>query len=580
MLSYTNPCSAADEGLADDMPRGPYDMLLPRPKHAGQRPGRLDLRTGFAVLVEPLPGAEGLPDGALAHAERSVLRAVARLGLLAGRLRDDAYPVPLRVRVGRRADDPTGTAHTLDVTPEGITIEATDLESVSHALTTLAQLLPPSALRAAGLGVPGPPDAVLDVPCGRVEDSPRYPWRGGMLDVVRHFAPKRTILRYIDLLAAHRFNRLHLHLTDDQGWRIASERFPRLAEVGGWRPSTRLGPDGEHDRTPHGGSYSLADLREIAHYGRERGVVVVPEIDVPGHTSALRAAYPELGRPGVDHAVQDTVWAGGSSVSPTRQVVAFLTEVLDELCDAMQVPYVHLGGDECDMSWWAQDPAISEEMAEHGYSESAQMHAHLLRALASHLAARGVRAVVWDEGLVTGGVLEDTIIMAWRGERASSRAAETHDVVRSPLFPTYFNFDQSDDPREPRSEGGAITLDDVSAFAPAPAGWTDTQRSHVLGGQFQVWSEWVPDERRIDYLAFPRACALAEVLWSGGIEDRPAFHARLQHHLARLDALGVEYRPLDGPRPWQQGGEGVWKRTSTDTIGATRTWVESVADAP
>ncbi|KZM33711.1 beta-hexosaminidase [Oerskovia enterophila] len=579
MLSYTNPRSATDEGLADDMPRGPYDTLLPRPKRAGQRPGRLDLRPGVAVRVglrtEAAPVGAHLPDGTLAAAEQSVLRAVARLGLLAGNLRDDGPPVPLEVRVGRTATEPEGPAHTIDVAPEGVTIEATDLESVSHALTTLAQLLPPSALRGSGL-----PDTALDLPCGRVEDSPRYPWRGGMLDVVRHFAPKRTVLRYIDLLAAHRFNRMHLHLTDDQGWRIASERFPRLAEVGSWRPSTRLGPDGEHDRTPHGGRYSLADLREIARYGRERGVVVVPEIDVPGHTSALRAAYPELGRPGVDHTVQDTVWAGGSSVSPTRPVVTFLTEVLDELCDAMDVPYVHLGGDECDMSWWSEDPEISREMAEHGYTEPAQMHAHLLRALATHLSARGVRAIVWDEGMVTGGVLDDTIVMAWRGERASSRAAETHDVVRSPLFPTYFNFDQSDDPREPRSEGGAITLDDVAAFAPAPAGWTDAQRGHVLGGQFQVWSEWVPDERRIDYLAFPRACALAEVLWSGAIDDRPDFDARLRHHLARLDALGVEYRPLEGPHPWQQGGEGVWKRTSTDTIGATRTWVESVADAP
>ena len=311
-------------------------------------------------------------------------------------------------------DNAPSPGYVLDVSPDAVTITATDVEHAVHALTTLTQLLPPAALRADGL-----PAGPVPVPVGRVEDAPLYGWRGAMLDVVRHYAPPRTVLRYVDLLALHKFNRLHLHLTDDQGWRFDSERFPRLAEVGGWRPSTRLGPTGEPDHTPHGGVYSLADLAEIVRYARERGIDVVPEIDVPGHTSALRAAYPELGQPGVEHTVQDTVWAGGSSIRPTRDVAAFLVEVLDELVDATGVRYVHLGGDECDMSWWAGDPQVAAEMAEHGYTEPKQMHGHLLRTLAAHLAGRGVRAVVWDEGLLTGGVLPDTIVMAWRGEKAS-----------------------------------------------------------------------------------------------------------------------------------------------------------------
>jgi len=541
-----------------------YSTLLPRPAHSDTHDGHLDLTGGVVVRA------------AGPHDPRLVPRVARRLSDLGILVLPDGPAAPPGTAVTVSVVEGTPREwYRLTVSAAGITVEASDEQGVGHALTTFAQLLPTDALRVASRD-----RGAWSVPCGSVEDAPVHEWRGGMLDVARHFFPKRTVLRYIDLLAEHRFNRLHLHLTDDQGWRIASERFPRLASDASWRASTRLGPEGAHDDTPHGGCYTLADLTEIAEHGRSRGVVVVPEIDVPGHTSALRAAYPELGQAGVDHTVQDTVWAGGSSLSPTAPVVAFLSQVLDELCEAMDPPYVHLGGDECDMSWWEQDPAVAAEMAEHGYTQARQMHGHMLRSLAEHLRGRGVRALVWDEGYVTGGVLDDTIVMAWRGDAAASRAATTHDVVRSPLFPTYFNFDQSDDPAEPRSEGGPITVDDVAAFAPAPTGWTTEQRSHVLGGQFQVWTEWVPTEERLDYLVFPRAAVLAEVLWSGTPDDPRDLLRRLELHTGRLEALGVSFRPLAGPHPWQQGGTGVWRRTSSGTIEATRSWVESISEEP
>lgn len=550
-----------------------YENLLPRPTIAVAHDGCLDLGPGVTVRSA---GPES------AHLTAQATTELVRCGLTilgaAGPAKTPAHgasddgPVVVTVTVVADRDEEW---YRLTIAATGITIEVTGAPGLAHALTTFTQLLPTDALRLAG-----PSRGSWSVQCGTVEDSPVFPWRGGMLDVARHFFPKRTVLRYIDLLAAHRFNRLHLHLSDDQGWRIASERFPRLASDASWRASTRLGPEGEHDNTPHGGQYTLADLTEIAAYGRARGVVVVPEIDIPGHTSALRAAYPELGQPGVEHTIQDTVWAGGSSISPTEPVVAFLAEVLDELCGAMDPPYVHLGGDECDMSWWEADPAIAAEMATHGYTQAREMHGHMLRSLATHLRGRGVRTIVWDEGYVTGGVLDDTIVMAWRGDDAAARAATTHDVIRSPLFPTYFNFDQSEDPTEPRSEGGPITLDDVAAFAPAPADWTPTQRAHVLGGQFQVWTEWVPTEERIDYLVFPRAAVLAEVLWAGTPEDPADLFTRLEGHMGRLEALGVAYRPLDGPRPWQRGGTGVWQRTASGTIEETRRWVDSISEEP
>ncbi|MGW5362533.1 beta-N-acetylhexosaminidase [Actinopolymorpha pittospori] len=542
-----------------------YSSLLPRPSAVTPRPGScpLDARTEVRVTGS-------------AATERLVRGFVADLGLPEpGETSEPANTTQTSWFAATDTDDqqPAG-GYVLEVTDAGIEVRAGDYEGVHHALTTLRQLLPARIWRR------GAHPGGLTVPCGTVMDRPAYGWRGAMLDVARHFFPKRTVLRYIDLLAAHRFNRLHLHLSDDQGWRVESRRHPRLHSVGSWRPSTRLGPDGEPDGTPHGGYYTLEDLAEISAYARSRGITIVPEFDVPGHTSALRAAYPELGQPGSEPTVLDTVWAGGSSLSPTRPVVSFLQDVLEEILEYVDTPYVHLGGDECDMRWWSGDPVIGAEMAEHGYTDVKQMHGHFLRSLGEFLAGRGVRMVVWDEGFLTEGVLADTIVMAWRGHGVAGRAAESHDVVRAPLFPTYFNFDQSDLPEERRSEGGPITLSDVAAFAPAPQDWPERQRARILGGQFQIWTEWVPSERHLDYLAFPRACALAEVLWSGHVADLAEFEGRLAGHLERLDALGVEYRPLDGPHPWQTGGTGVWRRTKPGQIEETKKWVESISREP
>ncbi|WP_104088646.1 beta-N-acetylhexosaminidase [Arthrobacter sp. GMC3] len=551
-------CDAPHENVHDR-----YASLVPRPQSIEPGLGELELCAGFGLSVE------GPDSSAVAHAS---LRTLARHGLLGSP--DGSSPVRLSVRTGVTPEGAAYGGYRLEIETDGVEITATDAEAVVNAFTTLTQLLPASALRRDGL----PHGASVVLPVGVIEDAPAYPWRGAMLDVARHYQPPRTALRYIDLLAAHKFNRLHLHLTDDQGFRIISEAFPRLEEAAAWRPSTKLGPEGEPDNTPHGGIYTMADLAEIASYARERGIELVPEIDVPGHTSALRAAYPELGRPGEDHQIQDTVWAGGSSVSPARHTAEMLGALLEELVTATQVKYVHLGGDECDMSWWAGDPVIAAEMAEHGYTQPEQMHGHLLRTLAGRLATLGVRALVWDEAVLTGGVLEDTIVTAWRGDTAQARSARTQDVVRSPLYPTYFNFDQSDDESEPRSEGGPMTVEDVAKFEPIPSDWDAQQAGHVLGGQFQIWTEWVNSERKLDYLAFPRACALAEVLWSGPVSNVPELVGRIKSHLPRLDALGVEYRPFEGPKPWQAGGTGVWQRTARGTMDATRKWLDSVSD--
>jgi hexosaminidase len=448
------------------------------------------------------------------------------------------------------------------------------LDGIRHATQTLRQLLPDAAWRA----VP-PPGARWVVECGEVTDAPVLAWRGGMIDVARHFFAKHTLLRYVDLFAMHRLNRMHLHLTDDQGWRVESRRYPRLVEVASHRPHTQAGwyrEDVETDGTPHGGYYTLDDLAEVAAYAAERGVTVVPEVDLPGHASALLAAYPELGSG--KHTVRIGWGISTSVVKPVPASVRFIADILEELADAVPGRYVHLGGDECPLQdCWGTDPDVLRHQSELGYTEPVDLFGHFMRELAGVLTAHGRRMVVWDEAFVGGGLLADSVVAAWRGDGVARRAAAAgYDVVRCPVFPTYFDYSQSDHPDEPLSIGGPITLSDVARFAPVPDSWTDQERAHVLGAQFQTWTEYIPDVRHLDYMVFPRACAFAEVAWTG--RAAVDIEQRLPAHLSRLDAAGCRYRPLSGPLPWQAGGTGVRRRVGGTPMAKVRQHLEELAE--
>ncbi|GAA3091936.1 beta-N-acetylhexosaminidase [Streptosporangium carneum] len=449
-------------------------------------------------------------------------------------------------------------AYRLEVTGQGVRISAGDRSGAFYAGQTLRQLLPDGAFRTVARGG-------WSVPGCRVEDAPRLSWRGVHLDVARHFLPKREVLRMVDLMAVHKLNRLHLHLVDDQGWRVESRVAPRLHEVGSHRPRTIVGhheDDPVYDEIPHGGYYTLDDLAEISDYARARAVTIVPEIDVPGHASALLAAYPSLdaratdGRTPEPFTVLDRWGISPAIMSPLPSTVDFLIAVIDEILAALgETPYVHIGGDECVLDDWASSPEIMAFQAAQGLESLSDLHAWFLRRLADLLAERGSRAVVWDEAFVSGMLRADTIVMPWRGPGVAQRAAEAgHDVVQTPVFPLYLDYAEAASEEEPLAIGETTTVADVAAYEPAPGSWPAAARERVLGAQFQLWSERLPDARAVDYRAWPRGCALAEVVWSGLAGS--GFDARLERHLGRLDALGVEYRPLTGPRPWQLGGAG------------------------
>jgi hexosaminidase len=478
----------------------------------------------------------------------------------------------LAIRLDPGITEPEG--YRVRVAETGIELSASTLDGIRHAAQTLRQLLPDAAWRAAP-----PPGARWTVECGEVVDAPALAWRGGMIDVARHFFGKHTILRYVDLFAMHRLNRMHLHLTDDQGWRIESRRYPRLAEFASHRPHTQAGwfrEDPETDGTPHGGYYTLDDLAEIAAYAAERGVTVVPEIDLPGHASALLAAYPEFGSG--KHTVRIGWGISTSVVKPVPATIRFIADLLEELTDAVPGRYAHLGGDECPLhDCWGADEEVMRYRRELGFTEHVDLFGHFMRELGGALTAHGRRMVVWDEAFVGGGLLADSVVTAWRGDAVSRRAAAAgYDVVRCPVFPTYFDYGQSDHSDEPLSIGGPITLADVAGFAPVPESWTEQERAHVLGAQFQAWSEYIPDVSHLDYMVFPRACAFAEVAWTG----RPAedFEPRLAAHLSRLDAAGCRYRPLSGPLPWQVGGTGNRRRVGGTPIARVREHLDQLAE--
>ncbi|BDZ54422.1 beta-N-acetylhexosaminidase [Agromyces marinus] len=407
------------------------------------------------------------------------------------------------------------------------------------------------------------PRAPLDL-----DGDPRFGWRGVMLDVARRFRPLPELRRFIDLLAAHGLNVLQLHLTDDQGWRFEVRAYPRLAEVGGRRSASQVGhgPSATLDGVPHQGAYSQAELRELVAYAAARGIRLVPEIDVPGHAQSILAAHPEFGVGGVE-AVRARVaepWTrfgiSDEVLNVEESTVAFVCTVFDELCDVFDSDVVGIGGDEAQKRRWRDDPRTQELMAERGLADEDELQAWFLGRVAAHLAGRGRRVIGWDEMLEGADAAaavpplpSDAVVASWRGPVGAELGARLgHDVVLCPDLWTYFDYRQSDAAEEPIPVGTVLSLEDVAAFDPVPDSAPDGFAERVAGVQANVWTEHLDTRDRLDYAVFPRLGAFAEVAWNGGPLDWGSFATRLPAYLSWLAEQGVDYRPLEGPRPDQQ----------------------------
>ncbi|MFK4596098.1 beta-N-acetylhexosaminidase [Streptomyces pristinaespiralis] len=523
--------------------------VLPLPLSGETRNGGFVL--DGSTVIDAGPGTEG--------AER---RLRADLGAATG------LPLPpgagadgkaIRLRVDAADAGHLGPeGYRLDVDGDGITIHGGGAAGVFWGVQTLRQLLGPEAYRRAPLAA----DRRWEVPGTSVEDAPRFSWRGLMLDVSRHFMPKEGVLRYLDLLAAHKLNVFHFHLTDDQGWRIEIKRYPGLTEVGAWRSRTKYGHRASPlwDEAPHGGYYTQDDIREIVAYAAERHITVVPEIDIPGHSQAAIAAYPELGNTDVIDTTSLTVWDNWgitpNVLAPTDSTLRFYEGVLEEVLDLFPSTFVHIGGDECPKDQWRASTAAQARIKELGLADEDELQSWFIRHFDRWLTDRGRRLIGWDE-ILEGGLAPGAAVSSWRGYKGGIAAAEAgHDVVMCPEQQVYLDHRQAAGDDEPMPIGYVRTLEDVYRFEPVPPALAPEAAAHILGTQANVWTEVMQDSARVDYQVFPRLAAFAEVAWSAlppsAERDFAGFERRMTAHYARLDALGVHYRPPGGPLPWQR----------------------------
>jgi len=483
----------------------------------------------------------------------------------------------LPLQEGRELDDAAGDGIGLQLDPglgpeeyrlvsdgNGVLIEGGSAAGVFWGAQTLRQLLGPDAYRRAPL------DRVRTwaVPYLTIEDSPRFRWRGLMLDVARHFMPKEGVLRHLDLMAAHKLNVFHFHLTDDQGWRVEIKRYPRLTEAGSWRARTKIGHRASPlwEEKPHGGFYTQDDIREIVAYAAERHITVVPEIDVPGHSQAAIVAYPELGNTDVIDTTSLSVWddwgISANVLAPTDNTLRFYEGVLEELLELFPADagefsaFIHVGGDECLKDQWRRSPVAQARIKELGLADEDALQAWFIGHFDKWLTARGRRLIGWDE-ILEGGLADGAAVSSWRGYAGGVAAARAgHDVVMCPEQYVYLDHRQAGGEEEPVPIGYVRTLADVYRFEPVPSQLTAAEARHVLGTQANVWTEVMEDQARVDYQTYPRLSAFAEVAWSSlpapAERDFTDFERRMAVHYRRLDALGVGYRPPAGPLPWQQ----------------------------
>ncbi|MCH6547773.1 MAG: family 20 glycosylhydrolase [Gemmatimonadetes bacterium] len=433
-------------------------------------------------------------------------------------------------------------SYRLVITTSSVKITASEPAGVFYGLQTFDQLIPRDSVP-----LESEPDAtVWPIPAVTIEDSPRFRYRGMHLDVGRHVFPVEFIKKYIDLLAMYKMNTFHWHLTEDQGWRIEIKKYTRLTEVGALRSETILQQTFDPfigDGIPYGGFYTQEEVREIVEHARTRYVTVIPEIEMPGHSLAALAAYPEYACTEGPFEVA-TRWGVHPDIyCPKEETFAFLEDVLTEVMDLFPGTYIHIGGDEAPKTGWEQSPLAQQVIEREGLADEHELQSYFIQRIEKFLLAHGRRLIGWDE-ILEGGLAPEATVMSWRGMAGGIEAAQQgHDVIMTPTSHAYFDFYQGDPDHEPLAIGGYTPLEKVYAFEPVPDELTPDQAEHILGAQGNVWTEYMKTTDHVEYMVFPRALALAEVNWSPrNRRDWTSFTTRLQTHFQRLADIGVSYR--------------------------------------
>lgn len=428
----------------------------------------------------------------------------------------------------------------LEITPKRIVITAEQPKGFFYGLQSLLQLMPTEIY-----GSVREDNVKWNIPCCYIEDRPRYAYRGLMLDVGRHFYPVSFIKKFIELIALHKMNVFHWHLTDDQGWRIEIKKYPKLTQIGSQRKETMLGhySDQKYDGKPYGGFYTQDEIREVVKFAQEHFVTVIPEIEMPGHASAALAAYPEFGN-NPDKIYQvGTKWGVHEDVfAPKEETFRFLENILTEVIDLFPSQYIHIGGDECPKNQWKESRFCQDLIRNEKLKDEHELQSYFIRRIDKFITSKGRKMIGWDE-ILEGGISPNATIMSWQGtEGGISAARQHHDAVMTPGNFCYLDHYQADAKTQPIAIGGITTLEETYSYNPTPSNLTSNEGNHILGVQGNVWTEYMPTSAYVEYMTFPRAIALAEVGWTPqNLKNADDFKKRLDIHKKRLDHLKVNY---------------------------------------
>ncbi len=425
-------------------------------------------------------------------------------------------------------------AYSLQVNSKGISILG-EPAGLFYGIQTLIQLLPLEKSES------------LTIPAVQIDDRPRFGYRGMHLDVGRHFMPVAFVKKYIDQIARHKMNTFHWHLTEDQGWRIEIKKYPKLTEIGAWRKETVIGHNRDKpqkfDGKRSGGFYTQEEIKDIVAYAADRFITVIPEIEMPGHSLAALAAYPELGCTEGPFEVA-TKWGIFNDVyCPNEETFRFLEDVLTEVIALFPSPYIHIGGDECPKTRWEESAFCQQLIKKEGLKDEHELQSYFIQRIEKFLNSKGKQIIGWDE-ILEGGLAPNATVMSWRGIKGGIAAAKQHhNVIMTPTDYCYFDYYQSESKdTEPLAIGGFLPVEKVYSYEPIPEELTAAEAKYILGAQANVWTEYIPTPAQAEYMIFPRMCALAEVVWSPK-EKRNwnSFTTRMQTHFKRLDAFHINY---------------------------------------
>jgi hexosaminidase len=506
--------------------------LVPWPAHVEARTGTFNLSASTVLVAE----------GREARENADYLRKTLRFaGLpLMGASKPTTNAIVLRVVKPEVTLGAEG--YRLSVGNSEVDIEAATSAGLFYGIQTFRQLLPPNVYGTSALR-----DFPAAIPGVEIVDSPRFGWRGMMLDVSRHFFPKEEIMKLLGTMAVHKLNRFHWHLTDEPGWRIEIKRYPNLTKLGSLQNYDTFGKpiDGQN----HGGFYTQKDIREVVAYAKKLHITIVPEIEMPGHSVAAIASYHELGV--WNNPPKANPWSVESSNLNTEDsTIRFYENVLDEVMKLFPSTWIHVGGDEVDKGPWKRNPRTQELKKQRNLKDEDELQSWFMRQIDTYLTAHGRRMIGWDE-ILEGGLAKGGTVMSWRGIEGGIAAARAgHDAVMSPTSHMYFDFYQGDSKTEPRAIGGFLPLDRVYSYEPIPSALNSSEATHILGVQANIWAEYIPTSSHMEYMAWPRGCALSEVAWSPKeARNWSSFTARLRGDLLRFDCEQMNYRKLTNSVP-------------------------------